>query len=98
MTITHADHIAFADCRSKRLNQFAEAVCEWESDPLLRLLLRRRNGLLLSASTANLGGISPIALTDERRSSLITEFQVSWDAHVSAGCDFDCSGMTWPTP
>ena len=60
------------------------------------LELQRYN--LLSASTANLGGISPIALTDERRSSLITEFQVSWDAHVSAGCDFDCSGMTWPIP
>ena len=60
------------------------------------LELQRYN--LLSASTANLGGISPIALTDERRSSLITEFQVSWDARVSAGCDFDCSGMTSPIP
>ena len=53
---------------------------------------------LSSASTTNLGGISPIALTDAQRSSLVTEFQVSWDAHIAAGCDFDCGSMTWPTP
>ena len=43
---------------------------------------------LSSASTTNIGGISPIALTDAQRSSLVTEFQVSWDAHIAAGCDF----------
>lgn len=53
---------------------------------------------LSSASTTNIGGISPIALTDAQRSSLVTEFQVSWDAHIAAGCDFDCGSMTWPTP
>ena len=53
---------------------------------------------LSSASTTNIGGISPIALTDAQRSSLVTEFKVSWDAHIAAGCDFDCGSMTWPTP
>ena len=54
---------------------------------------------LSSASITNIGGISPIALTDAQRSSLVTEFQVSWDAHIAAGCDFDCGSMTWwPTP
>lgn len=51
----------------------------------------------LSASTTNLGVISPIVLTDVQRSSLVAEFQVSWDTHISAGCDFDCGNMTWPT-
>ena len=53
---------------------------------------------LSSASITNIGGISPIALTDAQRSSLVTEFQVSWDAHIAAGCDFGCGSMTWPTP
>ena len=53
---------------------------------------------LSSASTTNLGVISPIALTDAQRSSLVTEFQVSWDAHIADGCDFNCGSMTWPTP
>ena len=53
---------------------------------------------LSSASTTNLGVISPIALTDAQRSSLVTEFQVSWDAHIADGCDFNCESMTWPTP
>ena len=53
---------------------------------------------LSSASITNIGGISPIALTDAQRSSLVTEFQVSWDAHIAAGCDFNCGSMTWPTP
>lgn len=53
---------------------------------------------LSSASTTNLGVISPIALTDAQRSSLVVEFQLSWDAHIAAGCDFNCGSMTWPTP
>ena len=53
---------------------------------------------LASASATNLGVISPVALTDEQRSALIAEFQVSWDTHISSGCGFDCGGMTWPTP
>ena len=52
---------------------------------------------LSSKSTTDLGSISPIALTDAQRSSLVTEFQASWDAHVSTGCIL-CSGMKWPTP
>ena len=60
------------------------------------LELQRYN--LSSASTTNLGVISPIALTDAQRASLVTEFQVSWDAHIAAGCDFDCDRMIWPTP
>ena len=60
------------------------------------LELQRYN--LSSASVTNLGVISPIALTDAQRSSLVTEFQVSWDAHISSGCDFDCGSMIWPTP
>ena len=52
---------------------------------------------LSSASTTNLGVISPIALTDAQRSSLVTEFQVSWDAHIADGCDFNCGSMVWPT-
>ena len=51
-----------------------------------------------SATTTNLGVISPIALTDEQRTSLVEEFQVSWDNHVEAGCNFGCNNMTWPTP
>lgn len=53
---------------------------------------------LSSASTTNLGIISPIVLTDAQRSSLVTEFQVSWDTHIADGCDFNCGSMTWPTP
>jgi len=53
---------------------------------------------LASATTTNLGVISPIALTDERRAALVSEFQVSWDSHVAAGCDFNCGSMTWPMP
>ena len=53
---------------------------------------------LASASATNLGVISPVALTDAQRSALITEFQVSWDTHISSGCDFGCGSMTWPTP
>ena len=53
---------------------------------------------LSSASITNLGVISPIALTDAQRSSLVAEFQVLWDAHVAEGCDFNCGNMTWPTP
>ena len=53
---------------------------------------------LLSELTINLGVISPVALTDAQCASLVTEFQLSWDAHVAAGCDFGCNNMTWPTP
>ena len=53
---------------------------------------------LSSVSTTNLGVISPIALTNVQRSSLVTQFQVSWDAHIADGCDFNCESMTWPTP
>ena len=53
---------------------------------------------LSSASATNLGVISPVALTDAQRSSLVAEFQVSWDEHVSSGCDFGCDSKTWPTP
>ncbi len=50
-----------------------------------------------SASITNIGTISPIALTDAQRSALVAEFQVLWDAHVAAGCEFNCGSMTWPT-
>ncbi len=60
------------------------------------LELQRYN--LLSSTTTNLGVISPVALTDDQRASLVEEFQVSWDTHIEAGCDFGCSNMTWPTP
>ena len=60
------------------------------------LKLQRYN--LLSESTTNLGVISPIALTDAQRASLVKEFQVSWDEHIADGCDFDCDRMIWPTP
>ncbi len=50
-----------------------------------------------SGEITNLGVISPIALTDAQRFSLVVVFQVSWDTHISAGCDFDCGNMTWPT-
>lgn len=53
---------------------------------------------LSSSSITNLGLISPIALTDAQRSSLISEFQVSWDTHIDNGCDFNCGSMIWPTP
>ena len=46
----------------------------------------------------NLGGISPIELTEEQKASLVTEFRVSWDSHIADGCDFGCDGMQWPTP
>ena len=55
------------------------------------LKLQRYN--LLSESTTNLGVISPIALTDAQRASLVKEFQVSWDEHIADGCDFDCDRM-----
>ena len=51
-----------------------------------------------SGTITNLGAISPVALTDEQRAALVSEFQISWDAHVAGGCDFNCSNMTWPTP
>ncbi len=53
---------------------------------------------LTTASTTILGSISPVPLTDAQRTALITEFQVSWDAHTAAGCDFGCNKMVWPTP
>ena len=49
------------------------------------LELQRYN--ISTASTTNLGVISPIALTDAQRASLVLEFQISWDAHISDGCD-----------
>ncbi len=53
---------------------------------------------LFYASVTGCGIISPIALTDAERFSLMVEFQVSWDAHVDSGCDFNCGNKTWPTP
>ena len=51
-----------------------------------------------SAEIINIGSITPITLTDSQRLSLVTEFQASWDDHISAGCDFNCKNMIWPTP
>ena len=53
---------------------------------------------LSSGSIINLGKISPIALTEEQKASLVRDFKVSWDAHIAAGCDFNCGSMIWPTP
>ena len=60
------------------------------------LKLQRYN--LSSATITKLDTISPIALTVEQQNSLVTQFQVSWDTHVAAGCEFGCNKMIWPTP
>ena len=60
------------------------------------LELQRYN--LSTASTTNLGSISPAPLTDAQRAALVTEFRVSWDEHTAEGCDFGCDTMVWPTP
>ena len=51
-----------------------------------------------SKTTTALGVISPSVLTDAQRASLVTEFQDSWNSHISTGCDFNCGCMIWPTP
>ena len=52
------------------------------------------NKNISSSSGTNLGVISPVALTDEQRQSLVEEFKVSWDNHILLGCD----NIEWPTP
>ena len=42
--------------------------------------------------------ISPIALTIEQKNALIDKYRVSWDNHVSEGCEFNCASIAWPTP
>ena len=53
---------------------------------------------LSTGSITKLGIISPVSLTDAQKTGLVKEFQMSWDNHVAAGCDFNCAGMVWPTP
>lgn len=60
------------------------------------LILQRYD--LNTNSILNLGMISPVQLTVSQKIDLIEEFQVSWDKHITAGCDFNCGSMTWPTP
>ena len=42
--------------------------------------------------------ISPIALTIEQKNALVDQYSVSWDNHVSKGCEFNCASIAWPTP
>lgn len=46
----------------------------------------------------SLGVISPIPLRDTQRASLIREFEVSWDFHISTGCKMGCDSSMWPGP
>ena len=48
--------------------------------------------------TSSLGKINPVELTEAQKNQLVSDFQVSWDEHVSEGCEFGCSNMVWPTP
>lgn len=48
--------------------------------------------------TSSLGQINPVELTETQKNQLVSDFQVSWDEHISEGCDFGCSNMAWPTP
>ena len=47
---------------------------------------------------SSLGKINPVELTEAQKNQLVSDFQVSWDEHVSEGCEFGCSNMVWPTP
>ena len=50
-----------------------------------------------SDTIMRLGKISPIALTDSQKDALVTQFRVSWDAHISNGCNKGCENISWPT-
>ena len=46
----------------------------------------------------SLGTINPNELSYEQKNELVSEFQMSWDEHVSENCGFGCGDMVWPTP
>ena len=89
---THPNSNSFSDADIRVANHFG--IDAYVVGPNLNL--QRYN--LTSATTTSLGIISPIALTDEQRAALVSEFRISWDNHVTEGCDFNCGGMEWPTP
>ena len=51
---------------------------------------------VLTEEGQSLGLIDPIELTEAQRTSLVAEFQKSWDAHIAQGCDLGCGSMKWP--
>ena len=46
----------------------------------------------------SLGTINPNELSYEQKNELVSEFQMSWDEHVSENCGFGCGDIVWPTP
>ena len=57
--------------------------------------LKRYNNVSKEIST--IGIIVPDELTDSQKEQLVSEFQVSWDKHISSGCDFKCYSKEWPS-
>jgi len=50
-----------------------------------------------SNSISIVGVTSPVALTNQQKAALVSQFQVSWDSHFGT-CNFGCENMDWPTP
>ncbi len=50
-----------------------------------------------SQSVSIVGIASPVELTSQQQSELISQFQISWDNHLGT-CNFGCENMSWPTP
>ena len=60
------------------------------------LLLQRYN--VTTNTVDEIGSISPIILTDAQQAALVSEFQASWNAHITKECGFGCRSKVWPTP
>ena len=59
------------------------------------LQLQRYN--VTTNTVDEIGFISPIVLTDAQQAALVSEFQASWNAHITKECGFGCSSKVWPT-
>lgn len=56
-----------------------------------------------ASSTTSIGTASPVVLTQQQQADLVSQFQESWNNHISyttSRCPsgFDCKGRTWPNP
>lgn len=50
-----------------------------------------------SKLTDNLGGFNRIELTNDQKTGLRQQFEVSWDSHVKSNdCEFGCGNYVWP--
>lgn len=56
-----------------------------------------------AGTTTSIGTASPVVLTQQQKADLVSQFQDSWNTHISytTSCcpsGFDCKGRTWPNP